>query len=70
MANYLYNEDNIDEFVDAAAEYKIILAGDSTVGKTTLFKKITSGQFIEKSIYNFGRYSRTRKISGINKNLF
>ena len=58
MANYLYNEDNIDEFVDAAAEYKIILAGDSTVGKTTLFKKITSGQFIEKSILTIGRDKR------------
>ena len=25
------------------AEYKIILVGDTTVGKTSLFKKITSG---------------------------
>ena len=47
MANYLYNDDNIDELVDVEAEYKIILVGDSTVGKTTLFKKIvTSGKMI------------------------
>ena len=58
MANYLYNDDNIDELVDVEAEYKIILVGDSTVGKTTLFKKIISGQFAEKNISTIGMDKR------------
>lgn len=37
------------------AEYKIILAGDSTVGKTSLFKKITSGKFMDKNVLTVGR---------------
>ena len=30
--------------------YKIIIIGDSAVGKTCIFKKITSNTFNEKSI--------------------
>ena len=30
--------------------YKMIIIGDSAVGKTCIFKKITSGTFNEKSI--------------------
>ena len=30
--------------------YKMIIIGDSAVGKTCIFKKITSGIFSEKSI--------------------
>ena len=37
------------------AEYKIILVGDSTVGKTSLFKKITSGKFMDKNVLTVGR---------------
>ena len=34
--------------------YKIILIGDSSVGKTCLFKKITTGSFSEKNISTIG----------------
>ena len=39
--------------------YKIILIGDSAVGKTCIFKKLTSGVFNEKSISTFGMDIRT-----------
>ena len=39
--------------------YKIILLGDSAVGKTCIFKKITSGVFNEKSISTIGMDRRT-----------
>ena len=39
--------------------YKIILIGDSAVGKTCIFKKITSGTFTEKSISTIGMDRRT-----------
>jgi len=39
--------------------YKIILIGDSAVGKTCIFKKITSGVFNEKSISTIGMDRRT-----------
>ena len=47
-------EDYINEVSDADAEYKIILTGDSTVGKTTLFKKILQNVFLEKSVLTIG----------------
>ena len=31
-------------------EYKIILIGDSAVGKTSIFKKLSTGQFVDKNI--------------------
>ena len=40
-------------------KYKIILLGDSSVGKTCIFKKITTGQFNEKSISTIGMDRRT-----------
>ena len=39
--------------------YKIILIGDSAVGKTCIFKKLTSGVFNEKSISTIGMDRRT-----------
>ena len=39
--------------------YKIILLGDSAVGKTCIFKKITTGVFNEKSISTIGMDRRT-----------
>ena len=40
--------------VDFDAEYKIILVGNSTVGKTTLFKKLSSGVFNKLNIATLG----------------
>ena len=34
--------------------YKIILIGDSSVGKTCLFKKLTSGTYSDKNISTIG----------------
>lgn len=48
MDNYLNNMTDVD------AEYKIVLAGDSTIGKTTLFKKITKGVFNNLYISTIG----------------
>ena len=31
-------------------EYKLILIGDSSIGKTCLFKKITTGVFLDKNV--------------------
>ena len=39
--------------------YKLILIGDSAVGKTCIFKKITTGVFNEKSISTIGMDRRT-----------
>ena len=39
--------------------YKLILIGDSAVGKTCIFKKLTSGVFNEKSISTIGMDRRT-----------
>ena len=39
--------------------YKMIIIGDSAVGKTCIFKKITSGTFNEKSISTIGMDRRT-----------
>ena len=39
--------------------YKMILIGDSSVGKTCIFKKITSGSFNDKSISTIGIDRRT-----------
>ena len=40
-------------------KYKIILLGDSSVGKTCIFKKLTTGQFNEKIISTIGIDRRT-----------
>ena len=39
--------------------YKMIIIGDSAVGKTCIFKKIVSGVFTEKSISTIGMDRRT-----------
>ena len=43
-------------------EYKLILLGDTSVGKTCLFKKITSGIFLERNVSTVGIDRRTIKI--------
>ena len=35
-------------------EYKVVLCGNSAVGKTSIFKKITTGEFYEKNISTIG----------------
>ena len=46
----------------SSIEYKLILLGDSTVGKTCLFKKITKGTFSEKNISTIGMDKKTLQI--------
>ena len=43
-------------------EYKIILLGNSAVGKTSLFKKIITGEFSEKNISTIGMDRRTMQL--------
>ena len=43
-------------------EYKIILLGNSAVGKTSLFKKIITNEFSEKNISTIGMDKRTIQI--------
>jgi small GTP-binding protein len=40
-------------------EYKLILLGDTSVGKTCLFKKITTGVFLDKNVSTVGIDRRT-----------
>ena len=50
-------------------EYKIVLIGNSAVGKTSLFKKLTTGEFSEKNISTIGMDKKTLNIEiEINKN--
>ena len=53
-------EDNKTERADI--EYRLILLGDTAVGKTCLFKKITTGQFKEKNVSTIGIDRRTFKV--------
>ena len=43
-------------------EYKFILLGDTSVGKTCLFKKITTGTFVDKNVSTVGIDRRTIQI--------
>lgn len=43
-------------------EYKLILLGDTSVGKTCLFKKITTGIFLDRNVSTVGIDRRTIKI--------
>ena len=52
-------EDYLDNINDIDAEYKVILVGDSTIGKTSFFKKITSGLFYEKNVSTIGYDRKT-----------
>ena len=42
--------------------YKIILAGNSGIGKTSLFKKLTTGIFLDKNFSTIGLTNRTLNI--------
>ena len=53
-------EDNKTDRADI--EYRLILLGDTAVGKTCLFKKITTGQFKEKNVSTIGIDRRTFKV--------
>ena len=44
---------------DSSIDYKVVLIGNSGVGKTSLFKKITTGQFSEKNISTIGMDKKT-----------
>ena len=43
-------------------EYKVILLGNSGVGKTSLFKKIITGEFFDKNISTIGMDKRTLQV--------
>ena len=43
-------------------EYKVILIGNSAVGKTSLFKKLTTGEFSEKNISTIGMDKKSMSI--------
>ena len=43
----------------SSIDYKVVLIGNSTVGKTSLFKKITTGSFSEKNISTIGMDKKT-----------
>jgi small GTP-binding protein len=53
MTQEIENQNN-DEI-----EYKLILLGDTSVGKTCLFKKITTGVFMDKNVSTVGIDRRT-----------
>ena len=44
---------------DSKIEYKVVLIGNSAVGKTSLFKKLTTGEFNEKNISTIGMDKRS-----------
>lgn len=59
MSNDLRNLSNFELNDDDTIEYKIILIGDSSVGKTCLFKKITSKIFLKKNVSTVGIDKKT-----------
>ena len=46
--------DNLQSEESDSITYKIILIGNSSVGKTCLFKKLTTGKYSEKNISTIG----------------
>lgn len=55
-------DDNDSILAKADLEYKIILLGDTSVGKTCLFKRITVDVFKEKSVSTIGIDKKTFKL--------
>ena len=51
--------DYLSQMTEIDAEYKVILVGDSTIGKTSLFKKITSGIYYDKNVSTIGYDKKT-----------
>ena len=47
---------------ESPIDYKIVLIGNSAVGKTSLFKKLTTGQFSEKNISTIGMDKKTMPV--------
>ena len=56
---------------DDKIEYKVILIGNTAVGKTSLFKKLTTGEFSDKNISTIGVDKKTLsvKIPNVNKEI-
>ena len=46
-------------------EYKFALLGDSSVGKTSIFRKISTGNFSEQNIATIGTDKRTINYTGL-----
>jgi Ras-related protein Rab-1A len=57
MKTEIRNNDSKDAKDDI--EYKLILLGDTSVGKTCLFKKLTTGIFMDKNVSTVGIDRRT-----------
>ena len=57
MKKEIRNNDSKDAKDDI--EYKLILLGDTSVGKTCLFKKLTTGIFMDKNVSTVGIDRRT-----------
>ena len=57
MKKEIRNNDSKDSKDDI--EYKLILLGDTSVGKTCLFKKLTTGLFMDKNVSTVGIDRRT-----------
>ena len=47
-------DDYLNNFNEVDAEYKVVLAGNTDIGKTTFFKKLTKGTFNEEQVATIG----------------
>ena len=55
-------KDESDNLPNTDMEYRLILLGDTAVGKTCLFKKLTFGVFKDKNVSTIGIDRRTFKV--------
>ena len=55
-------KDEPDNLPNTDMEYRLILLGDTAVGKTCLFKKLTFGVFKDKNVSTIGIDRRTFKV--------